>query len=84
MLCVSGALLCKSKHPAVDDLYCVQKGAGCRNGLLFSFCPECFGILQAALEVQKDAVEPGQKVIVLDDLVATGGESSTELPSISL
>jgi len=27
----------------------------------------------ATLEVHKDAVKPGQKVLLLDDLVATGG-----------
>ncbi|XP_015284397.1 PREDICTED: adenine phosphoribosyltransferase-like, partial [Gekko japonicus] len=27
---------------------------------------------QAELEVQSDAVEPGQKVILIDDLLATG------------
>ncbi|KAF5929592.1 hypothetical protein HPG69_017831 [Diceros bicornis minor] len=29
--------------------------------------------LQAELEIQKDAVEPGQKVVIVDDLLATGG-----------
>ncbi|XP_043840286.1 adenine phosphoribosyltransferase [Dromiciops gliroides] len=28
---------------------------------------------QAELEIQKDAVEPGQKVVIVDDLLATGG-----------
>jgi len=28
---------------------------------------------QDAVEIQKDAVKPGQKVIVVDDLLATGG-----------
>ena len=28
---------------------------------------------QATIEVHKDAVEPGQKVIIIDDLIATGG-----------
>ncbi|XP_067396338.1 adenine phosphoribosyltransferase [Emydura macquarii macquarii] len=28
---------------------------------------------QAELEIQSDAVEPGQKVILIDDLLATGG-----------
>lgn len=30
---------------------------------------------QAELEIQKDALEPGQKVVIVDDLLATGGES---------
>ncbi|NXJ63551.1 APT phosphoribosyltransferase, partial [Rostratula benghalensis] len=29
--------------------------------------------LQAELEIQRDAVEPGQKVVIVDDLLATGG-----------
>ncbi|NXL72017.1 APT phosphoribosyltransferase, partial [Leptocoma aspasia] len=29
--------------------------------------------LQAELEIQSDAVEPGQKVVIVDDLLATGG-----------
>lgn len=29
---------------------------------------------QAELEIQKDALEPGQKVVIVDDLLATGGE----------
>lgn len=32
--------------------------------------------MQAELEIQSDAVEPGQKVILIDDLLATGGKSS--------
>ncbi|XP_004437084.1 adenine phosphoribosyltransferase [Diceros bicornis minor] len=28
---------------------------------------------KAELEIQKDAVEPGQKVVIVDDLLATGG-----------
>uniref|UniRef100_A0A8C8RUY3 Adenine phosphoribosyltransferase n=1 Tax=Pelusios castaneus TaxID=367368 RepID=A0A8C8RUY3_9SAUR len=31
---------------------------------------------QAELEIQSDAVEPGQKVVLLDDLLATGGTMS--------
>lgn len=30
---------------------------------------------QAELEIQRDALEPGQKVVIVDDLLATGGES---------
>lgn len=29
---------------------------------------------KAELEIQKDALEPGQKVVIVDDLLATGGE----------
>ncbi|XP_027701972.1 adenine phosphoribosyltransferase [Vombatus ursinus] len=28
---------------------------------------------QAELEIQEDAIEPGQKVVIVDDLMATGG-----------
>ncbi|XP_011370184.1 adenine phosphoribosyltransferase-like [Pteropus vampyrus] len=28
---------------------------------------------QAELEIQRDALEPGQKVVIVDDLLATGG-----------
>ena len=28
---------------------------------------------QATLEIHKDAIKPGQKVIIIDDLIATGG-----------
>lgn len=34
--------------------------------------------LQAELEIQKDALEPGQKVVVVDDLLATGGKSHSK------
>lgn len=27
----------------------------------------------AAIEIHKDAIKPGQKVVVIDDLIATGG-----------
>ena len=29
---------------------------------------------QAEAEVQEDSVSPGQKIILIDDLLATGGE----------
>ena len=28
---------------------------------------------QATLEIHKDAIKPGQKVVIVDDLIATGG-----------
>lgn len=31
---------------------------------------------QAEAEIQVDAVAPGQKVLLIDDLLATGGEKS--------
>lgn len=33
--------------------------------------------MQAELEIQSDAVEPGKKVVLVDDLLATGGKSSS-------
>ena len=27
----------------------------------------------AAIEIHKDAIKPGQKVVIIDDLIATGG-----------
>nr|MCR5331610.1 adenine phosphoribosyltransferase [Lachnospiraceae bacterium] len=27
----------------------------------------------AAVEIHKDAIQPGQKVVIIDDLIATGG-----------
>lgn len=30
-------------------------------------------VSQAEAEIQADAVEPGQKVLIIDDLLATGG-----------
>ncbi|KFW92059.1 Adenine phosphoribosyltransferase, partial [Phalacrocorax carbo] len=35
--------------------------------------PATLSTLQAELEIQSDAVEPGQKVVIVDDLLATGG-----------
>ncbi|CAN2391555.1 adenine phosphoribosyltransferase [Pristimantis euphronides] len=35
------------------------------------FCSLC--LLQAEIEIQTDAVHPGQKVVLIDDLLATGG-----------
>lgn len=32
-------------------------------------------VSQAEVEIQVDAVDPGQKVLVIDDLLATGGVS---------
>ena len=29
---------------------------------------------QAEIEIHKDAIKPGQKVVIVDDLIATGGE----------
>ena len=36
---------------------------------------------QATIEIHKDAVKPGQKVVIIDDLIATGGtvEAAAEL-----
>lgn len=36
-----------------------------------------FLLFQAEAEIQKDAVAPGQKVLIIDDLLATGGENGT-------
>ncbi|XP_062356207.1 adenine phosphoribosyltransferase isoform X7 [Cinclus cinclus] len=33
---------------------------------------------RAELEIQSDAVEPGQKVVIVDDLLATGGKGRSE------
>lgn len=37
--------------------------------------------LQAEAEIQEDAVAPGQRVLLVDDLLATGGE---KLPSLDV
>ncbi|MBQ1328186.1 MAG: adenine phosphoribosyltransferase [Eubacterium sp.] len=36
---------------------------------------------QATIEIHKDAIKPGQKVVIIDDLIATGGtcEAAAEL-----
>lgn len=34
-------------------------------------------LFQAEVEIQQDAVAPGQKVLIIDDLLATGGERCT-------
>lgn len=50
----------------------VRKRSSARQG-----CSEdALSTLQAELEIQSDAVEAGQKVVVVDDLLATGGERS--------
>lgn len=36
---------------------------------------------QAEAEIQEDAVAPGQRVLLVDDLLATGGE---KLPSLDV
>lgn len=33
-------------------------------------------LLQAEAEIQEDAVVPGQKIVLIDDLLATGGQDS--------
>lgn len=33
-------------------------------------------LLQAEAEIQEDAVAPRQKIVLIDDLLATGGEGS--------
>lgn len=40
-------------------------------------------LLQAEAEIQEDAVLPGQKVVLIDDLLATGGEDSWPHPEES-
>jgi len=30
-------------------------------------------LLQDVLEIQEDSIQPGQRVLVIDDLIATGG-----------
>lgn len=39
----------------------------------------CVTAFQAEAEIQNDAVAPGQKVLVIDDLLATGGETRAEV-----
>lgn len=34
----------------------------------------CLNILQDILEIQADAINPGDKVVIIDDLIATGGK----------
>ena len=38
-------------------------------------CLNCIHV-QDVFEMQADAIEKGQKVVILDDLLATGGEGS--------
>lgn len=35
-------------------------------------------LLQAEAEIQEDAVAPRQKIVLIDDLLATGGEGSPD------
>ena len=32
-----------------------------------------WNMAQAEIEIHKDAIKPGQKVVIIDDLIATGG-----------
>uniref|UniRef100_A0A493TBR8 adenine phosphoribosyltransferase n=1 Tax=Anas platyrhynchos platyrhynchos TaxID=8840 RepID=A0A493TBR8_ANAPP len=45
---------------------------GCPKFIRQRTCLQLFPA-PAALEIQSDAVEPGQKVVIVDDLLATGG-----------
>ncbi|NXY37895.1 APT phosphoribosyltransferase, partial [Pomatorhinus ruficollis] len=56
---------CWLNVPEARAEQCVQCGVALRESALCS--------LQAELEIQSDAVEPGQKVVIVDDLLATGG-----------
>jgi adenine/guanine phosphoribosyltransferase-like PRPP-binding protein len=36
-------------------------------------------LLQDTFEIQQESIKPGQKVLIVDDLLATGGIQSWEL-----
>uniref|UniRef100_A0A8V0XWG1 Adenine phosphoribosyltransferase n=1 Tax=Gallus gallus TaxID=9031 RepID=A0A8V0XWG1_CHICK len=55
----------KLPGPTESISYALEYGKGCTEDALST--------LQAELEIQSDAVEAGQKVVVVDDLLATGG-----------
>ena len=37
---------------------------------------------KATIEVHKDAIKPGQKVVLVDDLIATGGSAAASIKLI--
>jgi adenine/guanine phosphoribosyltransferase-like PRPP-binding protein len=45
------------------------------------YCGFCFSqFLQDIFEVQREAFQPGQSVVIVDDLLATGGMMITSAP----